>query len=69
MPDIGAYEYIASGYDFTIALTNLSNGTIMDRDTTISAVADNPDLIRYVIFYIDGIPAYKDIEPSYSYVL
>jgi hypothetical protein len=66
-PDIGAYEYKTGTYDYDIGLTGVTDQQTVSGVVNIQASVANPENVRFVIFYIDGIPVYKDLESPYSY--
>ena len=55
IPDAGAYEYRSGGYNFGVSLSVGNGGTI-------SVAATNPECIRFVILYIDGIPVARTTD-------
>ncbi|MFP4401233.1 MAG: DUF4215 domain-containing protein [Candidatus Woesearchaeota archaeon] len=66
-PDIGAYEYDSSGYDFDIAISNIGNLSNVTESVDIELSVTNADKVRFVIFYIDGIPVYQDYDYPFEY--
>ncbi len=66
-PDVGAYEYRSSGYDYDIAISSPVEDQHVNGSVNIETKPTNPDCIRFVMFYIDGIPVAKDIEIPFSY--
>jgi hypothetical protein len=66
-PDIGAYEYRANGYGFAIGITGPTDQGSVSGFVPIAAGVTNAENVRFVIFYIDGIPAAKVTESPYSY--
>lgn len=54
--DIGAFEYKTTGYDFDINITNPANGTTVRDSIQIQADVTNEENIRYVVFYVNGVP-------------
>jgi predicted heme/steroid binding protein len=66
-PDAGAYEYKTQGYNFDIVISNPTSGSSVNGLVTISTTPTNPENIRFVSFYIDGIPVAQDYESPYSY--
>lgn len=66
-PDIGAFEYNPEGYDYDLTITSPADGSGVSGQVSIIANPVNPPVIRFVIFYIDGIPFYQDFESPYTY--
>ena len=59
-PDIGGFEYDASGYGYTISVTNVGS-------SVVAASVTNPSKVRFVIWYVDGIPVQTDTVSPYQY--
>ncbi len=53
--DIGAYKYDANGYSYGITLTAPLNFAITSGTTTLTATVTNPNKVRIVRFYVDGL--------------
>jgi hypothetical protein len=66
LPDAGAYEYRTSGYDYDIEISSPGDGQNISGSVAITTTPVNSDCIRYILFYIDGIPMAKDTESPYS---
>ncbi len=66
-PDAGAYEYRESGYGITMALNHENGSTVSQGDVNISATVNDASLVRFVEFWIDGIPVSKDVDAPYEY--
>jgi len=66
-PDAGAYEYRPGGYDYDIAISSPVNDQNVNGSVNITTTPTNQDCIRYVMFYIDGIPVAMDTESPHSY--
>ncbi len=66
-PDIGAYEYRSGGYDYDIGITSPTNGATVSGAVPIIATSSNSEVIRYVLFYVDGIPVGQDFDSPYEY--
>jgi hypothetical protein len=65
-PDIGAYPYRAEGFDFGIDITSHSNGQLVSGTQTFIAAVNNPDVVRHVVFFVDGIPVGVDNQSPYT---
>jgi hypothetical protein len=66
-PDIGAYEFRAIGYQYDVSIDNIKNGALVDGLVTIQAKVTNAESVRYVIFYINGIPVSAVNKSPYTY--
>jgi hypothetical protein len=66
-PDAGAYEYRSEGYDFGIEIQSPFDGANVRHSVEIRTTPTNSDCIRFVMFYVDGIPVFKDFESPYAY--
>jgi hypothetical protein len=66
-PDIGAYEYKASGYDYGISISSPSNNQQVSGLVTVTTTPLKPENIRFVSFYIDNIPVLNDFDAPYTY--
>jgi hypothetical protein len=66
-PDAGAYEYRSSGYNYGISISSPANNSAVLGSVNILTAPINPELIRQVIFYIDGVPVSRDFSSPYSY--
>ncbi len=53
--DRGAFEYKAAGYAFGVALASPSAGPV-GPSVQVEATVTNPENVRFVAFYVDGIP-------------
>ncbi|MFH1051706.1 MAG: Ig-like domain-containing protein [bacterium] len=67
MPDAGAFEYRPEGYDFDIEINSPTDGDYISGQVLITTTSVNPDCIRYIIFYIDGIPMAQDFDYPFEY--
>ncbi len=65
-PDLGAYEYRADSYGINIALTSPQNGGTVGGSTTLTASVTNPDCVRFVIFYVNGVPVAQTYNAPYT---
>jgi hypothetical protein len=65
-PDIGAYEYRKGGYGITITL-NYTYADAARREIAITADVNDQSLVRFVEFWVDGIPVFKDYDAPYHY--
>ncbi len=64
-PDIGAWEYSETGYDYTVSISPKSgyvSGTV-----ELTASVTNPVAVRFVEFWIDGLPVATDYESPYRH--
>jgi len=68
-PDIGAYPYRASGYSITNTLNYNDGDNISQGSATITATVNDEELVRFVEFWIDGVPVSIDYDEPYEYVL
>ena len=68
-PDMGAYEYRTSGYQYNISIASPANGSTVDSPVQIQANIENEECVRYVIFYVNGIPVAKAEKSPYTYML
>lgn len=66
-PDAGAYEYSSDAYDFDISITSPADGEIVGEDVNITTNTVNTGCIRFVIFFIDGIPVAQDFESPFNF--
>jgi hypothetical protein len=66
-PDIGAYEYRANGDGFAIEIIAPTDQGNVSGLVPIAAGLTNTENVRFVVFYIDGIPAAKVTESPYAY--
>jgi hypothetical protein len=66
IPTIGALPYRPEGYVFAVNISSHSDGQSVFGQQTISAFTD-PGLVRYVIFFVDGIPVEVDNQSPYTY--
>jgi hypothetical protein len=66
-PDIGAFEYKSQGYDYGISISSPSNNQQVSGLVVIYTSPTNPENIRFVSFYIDGIPVNNDFDAPFSY--
>ena len=57
-PDIGAYPYIASGYNLTAAYSQSENSIIV--------TPSNNNLVRFIVCYENGIPVSADSTSPYT---
>lgn len=65
--DIGAYPYRASGYSVTNNL-NYNDGDFVPQETVLLEASVNDDeLVRFVEFWVDGLPVGIDYEAPYEY--
>ena len=53
--DIGAFNYSPEGYSYGITLTAPRNFANISGTTTLTAAVTNPNKVRIVRFYVDGI--------------
>jgi hypothetical protein len=53
--DIGAFDYDPQGYSYNIALTSPTNFATTPGVTTLTANVTNPNKVRIVRFYVDGL--------------
>jgi hypothetical protein len=67
-PDAGAYEYRSSGYNYGISINSPGNNSGVSGSVNILTMPINPELIRQVIFYIDGVPVSRDFSSPFSFV-
>jgi hypothetical protein len=65
-PDAGAFEYSAAGYDFEVAVTGPADGTAVSGLVELAAEVDRPDRVRFVLFYVDGVPAAQVFDAPYA---
>jgi len=66
-PDIGAYEYDVSGYNYNINISSPDNNSIVSGIVDIIAEIALSDKIRQVVFYIDNIPVNVDNTAPFVY--
>jgi hypothetical protein len=66
-PDVGAYEYRSGGYDYGISISSPANNAAVSGTVNILTAPTNPELIRQVIFYVDGIPVSRDFSSPFSF--
>ena len=64
-PSAGAWEYSAAGYGYSISLSPKS-GSVSEA-TTLTATVTNPETVRFVEFWIDGLPVSTDYASPYTY--
>src|SRR3989344_290143 len=57
-PEIGAYPYYASGYDFNVSVSSDASG--------VTANVTNPQAVRYVVFFVNGVPSVVDNQFPYT---
>jgi len=67
-PDIGAYEYKPGGYSFNISIASPQSGSVVSGMVTVQANVTNPDNVRMVIFYVDGVPKAMVYESPYTFM-
>ncbi len=65
--DMGAFEYRNGGYDYGISMTSPMNGAIVRAPVDLQASVTNADCVRFVIFYVNGIPVAKVERAPYTY--
>lgn len=53
--DIGAYPFRPGGYDYSVTLTSPADGSCVSGPTILDAAVDNPLVVRFVKFYVDGL--------------
>lgn len=66
--DIGAYPYKSGNGKYEIQITNPADGVTVAGKASITAYVTNADNVRFVIFYVDGIPASKIENAPYTFV-
>jgi len=66
-PDAGAYEYNPEGYGMDIQIINPVDDGIINGIERITVESHRPEMIRFVTFYIDGIPVSQDFDLPYEY--
>jgi hypothetical protein len=65
--DRGAYPYRSDGnYDYTVALTNPANNSSVSGIVAVTASVTNPDMVRQVVFHIDGLPVATVFSAPYT---
>ena len=65
-PDIGGYEFRSGGYTFGVALISPSQGTVVSGPTTLTASVSNPECVRFVMFYANGVPVAQAMKAPYT---
>lgn len=65
--DIGAYPYKSNDFKYDIQITSPADGATVGSETLISALVSNEDNVRFVIFYVDGIPVTKMEKAPYVF--
>jgi len=63
--DAGAYPYRSGGYDITNSI-NLSDNDVVAGVVTVTATTYS-EIVRFVEFWIDGIPVALDYDSPYEY--
>jgi hypothetical protein len=53
--DIGAYRYLSNGYDYGVAITSPTNGSVLSGTNILTASVNNSAVVRFVKFYVDGL--------------
>lgn len=66
-PDVGAYDYRASGYELTAALGLDDGAEVPLGVVTLAATVNEPELVRFVEFWIDGLPVAMDYDAPYRF--
>ncbi len=66
-PDIGAYPYRSGGYNITCSLNHNDNDTVSQGIVDLTAAVNNSDLVRFVEFWVDGVPVAIDHQSPYQY--
>jgi len=66
-PDIGAFQYSASGYSYNVSITSPQSGNVVSGQVTIQTNLTNPVNVRMVIFYVDGVPKSTVYSSPYTY--
>jgi hypothetical protein len=66
-PDAGAFEYRSSGYNYGISINSPANNVAVSGSVSITTTPINPELIRQVIFYINGVPVSRDFSSPFSF--
>jgi len=65
-PDAGAFEFRAAGHDFEVVVAGPADGAAVSGLVELSAEVDSPDLVRFVLFYVDGVPAAQAFDAPYT---
>lgn len=65
--DIGAYPFSSTNGQYEIQIINPADGATVAGIASITASVTNAGNVRFVIFYVDGIPAGKIENPPYTY--
>ncbi len=63
--DIGALPYKAQGYSYTVALTSPGSSAIAGSVQIVAEVS-NPEVVRMVEFWVDGVPLAVDTSAPYA---
>ena len=66
-PDIGAFQYSDSGYSYNVSITSPQSGGGVNGEVAIQTNVTNPDRVRMVVFYIDGVPEGTVYGSPYTY--
>ncbi|MBN2494947.1 MAG: Ig-like domain-containing protein [Deltaproteobacteria bacterium] len=67
-PDAGAFEFDAAGYDFALGLSSPADGAEVSGQVELVATVDRPERVRFVVFYVDGVPAAQVLDSPYTAV-
>ena len=66
-PDIGAYPYFSGGFDFGVNITSHTEGQSVSGSQTFTAAVNNPQVVRHVVFFVNGIPMWVDNQSPYTF--
>jgi hypothetical protein len=65
--DIGAYPYRSGGYSVTCTLTNPTDSGFVSGTEVVTATVSDSDIVRFVEFFIDGLPVDIVNDSPYTY--
>jgi len=63
--DIGAFPFKSEGYSYNVQLTEPTDSQTIIGNTILRARIDNPRVVRYVEFLVDGLPVDRISPGSY----
>lgn len=66
-PDIGAYPYLSGGYNYNVNISSHSNGESVSGVESITASINNPEVVRHVVFFVNGVPTSVDNQTPYTF--
>jgi hypothetical protein len=66
-PDAGALPYRSGGYGITCELSINDAETVGLGNVTVTAAVNDSELVRFVEFWIDGVPVGLDYDSPYEY--